>query len=89
MSEQLLIVLALSVSGTLLLAFEVLVMPGFGVAGILGLLALATAAGSSILFLGWSSGGLTVVALALVTGTLVRIGARRASRRRRNAEDPR
>ena len=72
MSEQLLIVAAVLMVGYILLALELFVVPGFGVPGIGGLLALGLGCILAVLWFGAFKGGFTVVlVLGLTSGILI------------------
>jgi membrane-bound serine protease (ClpP class) len=61
MSDPVIIVVALLVAGYVLMAMEIFVVPGFGVAGISGLLCLAAGCYSSFAYYGTTYGTLTVL----------------------------
>ena len=71
MSQQLLIVIALALAGYVLLLLEIFIVPGFGVAGVMGLLGLAAASVSAIFFFGGFVGGLIVLGVIALTSLIL------------------
>ncbi len=71
MTDQLFIVVGLIVLGYLLLAVEVFVIPGFGVAGIGAFLFLGAGSFLAVRYFGARTGGLMVMAVILVTTFLM------------------
>jgi membrane-bound serine protease (ClpP class) len=73
MIDQLLLVALFIVVGYILLALELLVIPGFGVAGFGGLACLVTGSVLAVRYFGGTTGGLVVVGV-LAVATVLMIG---------------
>lgn len=67
MTDQLFVVIGLIVLGYLLLAVEVLVIPGFGVTGIGGFLCLGAGCFLAVRYFGTQTGGVIVVTVVVAT----------------------
>lgn len=75
-------IIAVLIFGLLLMALEVLVIPGFGVAGILGLVAMAAGVGSAFAYLGPLWGSVATVGSLVGAGLLIFVAPRTKAGRR-------
>ncbi len=81
MSDPVILVVSLLVAGYLLMAMEVFVIPGFGVAGICGLVCLAAGCFFSFMYFDTTYGALTVIlVLSSTTAVLIWIPRSRVGR---------